>query len=219
MPNVYTVFNSNAEGEEKGHQKFRCVEKSGCCVRQFCSPECRPFKVNVETVDSVFENYDKKEFLRIDRPCQCTFYCCNRPEIIISYIEDGRDEQIGKVVDPFNFCNLIVHVYDASGMKRYTLDGSCCQLGIWCKWPCDPCQTINFKIKNENGEEVSDIIKKSAGCCKNALVPTSNFQVNFPNNASPTERALLMCATIFMDYRFFEEQPQKQPGGGNIQSN
>jgi len=35
----------------------------------------------------------------------------------------------------------------------------------------------------------------------------SNFGVAFPLNSTPEEKALIMAAVIFLDYRYFEESP------------
>jgi hypothetical protein len=34
----------------------------------------------------------------------------------------------------------------------------------------------------------------------------SNFTVLFPRDAEPEDKALLLAATIFLDYRYFEEK-------------
>jgi hypothetical protein len=214
MPNTYTVYGMNSQGDKKGNPLFKCKEVSGCCSRMCLSAECRPFQVNINTADILYEALDNEPFLRVDRPCQCTFYCCNRPEIKIFCVEGGKDEFLGKVVDPFNFCNLQLDVYDNCDQKKYTIEGYCCQLGIWCKWPCDPCQRIEFKIKGQSGEELADLVKTSAGCVQTALADTSNFVVNFPANCKPQDKALLMCAAVFLDYRHFEEGQQKKKNNG-----
>jgi len=213
--NQYQVFPINKEGDKKGKQLFKCKEKSSCLSRQCLSGECRPFQVTINTVDDEFEELDNEPFLKIDRPCKCTCYCFNRPEIIVTLVENGKDELIGKVKDPLNLCNLVVDVYDASGNLKYKVDGSCCQLGMHCKLPCDPCQTIDFDIKSPSGENVSTLQKRSAGCFKAAISDADNFSVFFPPKATKEDKALLMAAVLFLDFRYFEENPNQHKNKGN----
>jgi hypothetical protein len=215
--NVYYVYPVSKDGDKKGKKMFKCKEKSGCCSRQFLSAECRPFQVIVYTVDDEFEELDNEPFLKIDRPCKCTCYCFNRPEILVTWTENGKDEYLGKIRDPWNLCNLLVDIHDKNNDIKYKIDGSCCQLGLFLKgWPCDPCQTIDFDIKSPSGETVSHLQKRSQGCFKAAISDADNFSVFFPPNATKEEKALIMCSVIFLDFRYFEENPNQHRKNGNV---
>ena len=37
-----------------------------------------------------------------------------------------------------------------------------------------------------------------------------NFHLEFPENCDPQDRALLMAAVLFLDFRFFEEKREPQ---------
>jgi len=208
--NQYLVYPANKEGDKKGKALFKLKEKSGCLSRQCLSAECRPFQVTINTVDTEYEELDNEPFLKIDRPCKCTCYCFNRPEITLTWCENGKDEFIGKIKDPLNLCNLVVDVYDAHNNLKYKIDGSCCQLGMHCKLPCEPCQTIDFDIKSPSGENVSTLQKRSQGCLQSAMSDADNFSVFFPPKATKEDKALIMAAVIFLDFRYFEENPKKQ---------
>jgi len=214
--NQYNIYAKSKSGEKKKKELFKCKEKSGCLSRQCLSGECRPFQVNINTVDDEFEDLDNEPFIKIDRPCKCTCYCLARPEITVSLVENGKDEIIGKVKDPLNMCNLVVDIHDAEGNLKYKLDASCCQMGMHCKgWPCDPCQTIDFDIKSPDGSTVSDLKKKSPGCLMAAISDADNFSVNFPPKATKEDKALIMAAVIFLDFRYFEENPNQHKKKGN----
>jgi len=207
--NHYTVFPTNAEGDAKGNPLYKASEKSSCCIRQFCSPECRPFQVIISNINNQNDDADPVPFLKIDRPCACTCYCFGRPEVKLYWIEDGKEELLGKVIDPLNCCNLFVDVYNKEGEKKYRINGSCCQLGLHCKLPCEPCQTIDFDVQNPGGDTLSHLQKRSPGCCQAAVSDTANFSITFPQEATKEDKALIMAAVIFMDYRFFEEKPKQ----------
>jgi len=130
-------------------------------------------------------------------------------------LKKGKDEFLGKVKDPLNCCNLVVDVYDAHNNLKYKVDGSCYQLGMHCKFPCDPCQTIDFDIKSPSGENVSTIQKRSPGCLKASMSDADNFSVFFPPKATKEDKALLMAAVIFLDFRYFEENPNQHKKNGN----
>jgi len=41
-----------------------------------------------------------------------------------------------------------------------------------------------------------------------------NFILNFPNSATREDKALLMAATLFADYRFFEKRKDSRGNAG-----
>jgi len=233
-PNRYKVYEATKSGKDsKGNPIFLAEEKSGCCARMCLSGECRPFKVHVLTkqypeMSGGDTRLDKEPFLLIDRPCKCTCYCIGRPIINIydatktAEADEAQNYKnfVGKIKDPWNLCDLVVEVQDVKGDIIYKIDGSCCQLGLWCKWPCEACQTISFDIKNKAGDKRGDCVKRSKGCLLAALgSDADNFNMNFPPESNETERAILMCAIIFMDFRFFEENPNNKKKRGGILGN
>jgi len=205
VENVYYVYPMTKDGEKKGKKLFKAKEKSGCCARQCLSAECRPFQLKINLEDDN-EELDNEPFLLLDRPCKCTFYCCNRPEILVTYVEDGKAEYLGKIRDPWNCCNIVLDVHGKDGNIKYNIDGSCCQLGMHCKCPCDSCETIDFDIKLPSGTTVANLQKKSPGCLKAMVSVADNFSLQFPNNCTKEDKALLMCAVMFLDFRYFEEK-------------
>jgi len=209
--NVYYVFPMNKDGDKKGHKLFKCKEKSSCCAKQCMSGDCRPFQLKVNLEDES-EELDNEPFLLLDRPCKCTCYCFNRPELIVTYVEDGRSEYIGKITNPWECCNILLDVQDKDGNVKYGINGSCCQIGMHCKGPFDCCQTIDFEIKTPSGDTVAGLQKRSQGCVQAEISNADNFSLNFPANATKEDKALLMAAVLFLDFRYFE---QKHGGGGN----
>lgn len=207
--NTYNVYPLSKDGDKKGAKLFKCKEQSDCCARVCLAPDCRPFTMKVKLSDND-EDVDSSPFLEIDRPCKCTCYCCNRPEISVTYVEDGKSEYLGKVVNPWTCCDIELEIFDKDNNKVYTIDGNCCQLGLHCSGPCDACQTIDFEIKTAGGEIVSSLQKRSPGCVAAMVSEADNFALNFPAKSTKEQRALLLCAVLFLDYRFFEEKHNNQ---------
>jgi len=206
--NTYNVFPLGKDGDKKGRKFYKAKEKSGCFEKQCMSADCRPFSLKVN-LDDDDEQYDNEPFLILDRPCKCTFLCCERPEMTVYDVEDGKNDYVGKIKDVWTCCNIVLELYGNDGVLRYILEASCCQLGFHCNGPCDACQTIDFEIKTPSGEIVSTLQKKSPGCVSAMVSEASNFAVHFPSKATKEDKALLMSAAMLLDYRYFEEKPNK----------
>jgi hypothetical protein len=206
--NTYYVYPISKDGEKAGKKLFKCKEKSGCCERQFMSGECRPFQLKIQIPDD--EDSGNEPFLLLDRQCACTFYCCNRPEITVNWVEDGKNEYLGKIRDPFNCCNIILDIHDKNDNIKYKIDGSCCQIGMHCKGPFECCETVDFDLKIPSGDTVAGVQKRSPGCLKAMISDADNFAVHFPAACTKEDKALIMCAVLFLDFRYFEEKQQNQ---------
>ena len=207
--NTYYVYPLSKTGDKKGHKLFKCKEKSGCVQRQCLSGECRAFDLNIKLADQN-DNLDGEPFLHIERPCRCTFYCCNRPEITVHCVQDGKNEYVGKIVDKFNCCDITLVIFDKNEQEKYHVTASCCQIGLHCKGPLDCCQRILFELKTPSGDVVANIEKKSPGCIAAMVTDMDNFAVHFPKNCSKEDRALIMSSVLFLDFRYFEENKEQQ---------
>ena len=205
--NRYHVYGFDPLTQQKKAKLFKCREKSDWCSRQCLSGSCRPFKMNISTIKP---NGEQEPFLQMERPCRCTFLCFNRPEVHVNLVENGRTEYLGKVIDPFRWCNMEVDTYDHVNEIRYRIYGSCCQLGTFCRCPCDPCQTFNFDVRSATGDNLSKMQKKSKGCIEAHYTDADNFNLNFPKNITAGDKVMLMCAVLFLDFRHFERSPKKR---------
>lgn len=207
--NVYYVYPMARDGEVKGNQLFKAKEKSGFCARQCMSAECRPFQLWVGLVDTD-EALNKEPFLFLDRKCKCTFCCFNRPEISVTYVEDGKNEYVGKISDPWTLCDIALKVYDKDNKLKYIVEASFCQMGLLCNCPCCSC-TVDFEIKSPSGHTLSRLQKKNPGCAKATLSTADNFALHFPPGATKEDKALLLSTVLFLDFRYFEEKnPSKK---------
>ena len=96
--------------------------------------------------------------LHMQRECACTFMCLNRPTATVTYMGTNGMKYalspgtvLGQVSVPFELCdrNILVSraMPDGSFKPRYEIVGNCCQLGFFCKAPCESCQSIDFHIQ------------------------------------------------------------------------
>jgi len=203
--NTYYVYPLGNDEEKKGKKFYKCKEKSDCLAKQCLTGGCRPFVLHVNIEDDD-EEIDNTPFLMLDRPCKCTFFCFDRPEMSIRYVEDGRNDYLGKVRDVFICCGVRFEILDALNNLKYVINGSVCQWGMWCPAPCDQCENITFDIQSPSGEVISTIKKKSPGCLNAMVSDADNYAINFPNGATKEEKALLMSAALLLDYLYFEEK-------------
>lgn len=211
--NKYQVFRADSNGERTNEILFKAKEKSDCLARQCLSGDCRPFKCKVENEPSGIN------FLRLERECACTCLCFNRPSMEVFAVENRNDngDFLGKITNPFTCFNRRLEVWDNKGTLRYALDANCCQLGFFCKCPCEPCQIIDFDVLDANAAIIpgARLQKRSAGCLKAAVSDADNFSLIFPPSATKEDRALLLAAVIMMDFMFFEEKPNQQQRNNN----
>jgi len=206
VPHTFNIYPLGKDGDKKGGKLLKGSELSGFCARQCLPNGCRPFKVQIKLHDES-EQLDNEPFLMLDRPCKCTCLCFNRPELIVTNVEDGKDEYLGKVTDVWTMCNIVNEIYDKDNNLKYRIEASCCQLSLHCKAPCDACQTVDFEIKTPSGEVIANIQKRSQGCVAAMVTDPSNFAVTFPAQATKEDKALITSAVILLDYRHFDEKP------------
>eukprot|EP00828_Plagiopyla_frontata_P040904 TRINITY_DN5673_c0_g1_i4.p1 TRINITY_DN5673_c0_g1~~TRINITY_DN5673_c0_g1_i4.p1 ORF type:complete len:366 (-),score=59.20 TRINITY_DN5673_c0_g1_i4:42-1139(-) len=212
IENKYTVFAANSSGEKlKKVPIFKAKEKSGCLERNCLAGNCRPFKVKVEHDAEGPSSNDGQHAFRFNREYELTCCCLNRPNMEVFLTENNQDTYLGKVNWPFNCCSMELEVFDAQKTHIYNIYGDICQLGVWCRFPCESCQRIEFSVRDPNTkQELSQLVKKSQGCIKAAISDADNFSLVFPKGIEPAKKALLMAATIMLDFSYFEENPRNR---------
>ena len=68
-----------------GKPLWKAVEKSNWCSRNCCTNQCRSLKIKIQNITRFDEN---PICLILEKPCTCTFLCCNRPVINVYYNEE-----------------------------------------------------------------------------------------------------------------------------------
>ncbi|EAR88885.2 scramblase (macronuclear) [Tetrahymena thermophila SB210] len=208
--NVYKVFQADVNGIQVGNNPiFLCKEKSECMQRMMLKGDMRAFNMNItnETSSALSGQSVSTPFLALERPFKCTFFAYNRPVLKVYYVENGSKVLYGLIKNPFQCCELGCEVYDANEQLKFLIKGKCCQLGLICRGlPCDSCQQYEFTVQNTTGQIVTRLLKKSSGFIKSYLSNCDDFSLGFPINSTAQEKALLMSATIFLDYMYFENK-------------
>ena len=208
--NRFLVFAESVEGGAK--LLFKCKENSGCCMRTFCTANNRSFNMSVKHITTsadLDENFSKT-FVDILKPFKCTCFCLARPEMVVTFGE-GDKQCLGIIREPFSCCDPVFAIYDEKGELKYNIHADCCQCGlIFNNTCCGKLSEVLFNIF-ELSNPVGSIVKKRA--TSNELFSTADsYQINFPSEATPTDKMLLIAAGLMIDYQYFEDLPSKNDG-------
>ena len=203
----YFIYGLDNDGKQKKDSKmFKCYEKSECLQRQLCSPHCRAFIMEVKHKDYQDNNFDASNFLLFERDFKCTCLCIERPELKVHSTEGGAAVYLGKIKNPFRFCSLTCEIYDSQNLLRYQIVGSLCQCGVLCEGSL--CQSSSLNIKDNQGNLCGTLKRIHGNVLHNCVTTQANFAVTFPSQSTPAERALLIGATIMIDFTYFEKTCQ-----------
>ena len=205
-PNRYFVFTQYPQGGNK--MLFKCKEQSDCCQRQCCAANCREFTMDIKHIANAgclnegFEN----SFVHVNKPFKCTCFCLERPEMLANYSQGG--ELLGKVKQPFTCCDPLFTIYDNAGTPKYYISADCCQCGLCCANNiCGKMSQAVFNIYGDAAltQQIGTIVKKVASFSE-MITSADSYVINFPPNAQPNEKLLLIITGLMIDYQFFEEK-------------
>lgn len=205
MANKYKIMD-----HDTGAEVFYAVEETSCLAMQCkqCADDCAPWKVSIlytgqGGADPAFE---------MNRDWTCTFCCFNRPQVTVTDVVTG--EEFGTITDPCTMCNFKFDLRDEDGEMIGRADGGCCQWGMLFPCPCGPCARIDFDLQDAEGESVGHLTKKIPGCCKFVLAPdVDNYIVELGNIQDPKLKTMFMALSIFMDFRYFNDNSNDDDGG------
>uniref|UniRef100_A0A7S4QGY9 Phospholipid scramblase n=1 Tax=Alexandrium monilatum TaxID=311494 RepID=A0A7S4QGY9_9DINO len=200
MANKYKIVDGD------NNQQFFAAEETGCCTRQLkqCAPDCAPWSVGIAYTPP--GGPEMKAFT-LKRDWTCTCLCFNRP--VVDVYDDATKQKLGSISDPFACCDLTFSIRDPSDNLVLKANGGCCQWGLCCPLPCGPCAEVNFPVTDaKTGDEVGHLKKKVPGCCKFCCAPdVDNFEIEFDKVGNPQYKALMMALALFMDFRYFSDNP------------
>eukprot|EP00927_Polykrikos_kofoidii_P024705 TRINITY_DN22401_c0_g2_i1.p1 TRINITY_DN22401_c0_g2~~TRINITY_DN22401_c0_g2_i1.p1 ORF type:complete len:295 (+),score=54.69 TRINITY_DN22401_c0_g2_i1:84-887(+) len=196
MANKYKVY---AEGGVD--DLFVAWEQTNFVGRNLkqCFGDCSPWHMDIRYAQGL----GSEAGFKLDRPASCTFCCFNRPE---AYMYDTEGNLLGSVRDPFTCCGgLNFSVQDPEGTTVLQMDGGRCQPGFWFPLPCLDCNKIEFPIVDaETGAVKGQMTKKAPSLFHWTVAPdVDHYHLSFKDVEQPENRALLLAMTIFIDFRYF----------------
>lgn len=214
MPNRYNVFCKNSMTGQVTYL-FRCKEESDMCTRLYCRGDSRPFKMRMKhVVNPQMDDNFMNTFATFDRPYKCTCCCLERPQLT-GYYKTEQGPKFGLIQEQCTLYDPHFDIFGLNGEKKYQVHADCCQCGLLCRGGCGSCSQVLFPIFKSNATSFDQ--NSSAGMIKkvpnNLLVEllsnADNFEIDFPGDATPEEKLMLIGATLMIDYRYFEESPDK----------
>jgi len=178
-------------------------EDSSCCIR-FCCGTARPFTINLHAG----KNSDAPVLLEMHRAyacpagSPCTMCCCNQSIEVTQVSESPKP--LGRAYIPWYCATPFIRVEDEKGVKLFEIEKEgCCPCVIFecCRQP--------FHIKDADDNKVGKVDKQYNGALKEMFTDADTFMLEFPKNATPEQRALLIGAVFLLDINFFESDNEK----------
>ena len=178
-PNEYNIFiNEN----QKKKFLFSCYENSTCKGRWFCSKSTREFNMDIKHIK-------KSNFL-----------------LEVYY----KGNLYGYIKEPNKYCyDTFFEVYNHKNKLKYKLYTNYHQCGFCCKCfrisqYCEvyiPIYKPNTKVFLDNN---IGVLKKINDNGYNRIMNNvCSYIINFPPQATPQEKILLIMSVILMDYRYY----------------
>jgi uncharacterized protein YxjI len=116
---------------------------------------------------------------------------------------DGAGRPVGALQQRWAIFSKRFDVEDAAGRVLMTVDSP-----LWRPW------TFRFE---RGGQRVASVLKKWSGALTELFTDADSFRIEFEHpGISPDERALLLCAGVFIDMQYFEAKanaPALEIGG------
>jgi hypothetical protein len=205
--NRYHVYTENDTGEYT--YLFKCKEESGVCERSCCNGDSRNFNMKIKHIDKQEDFYVEDfstYYALLDRPFKCTCFCLDRPELTAHRL----DKILGKVEEPYKCCDLIFNVKNSSKEIKWKIVSTCFQ---GCSDGCDQYYMAYYPIYRadrtdyNNYKQSDGYIKKLFAGVQELISDADNFEIVFPEAATPEEKFMLICCVLMIDYRFHEINP------------
>lgn len=198
MANAYQVWAKGGFDD-----KFLGAEQTNICLRNLKQifGDCTPWSLDI----FYREGWGDEKAFHLDRPCSCTCACLGRPTATMT---DKDDNIIGSIRDPSGLCKgLSFEINDPEGETVLTMGTGLCPIGYYCPLPwCPTCRDISMPITDANGEQVGMLTKRVPGMFKFLAAPdVDNYEVSWEGVEDPKLRALLMATTMFIDFRYFND--------------
>jgi hypothetical protein len=194
------------ESKYEAYHLFTTKEITPICSHNFLSNQSRQIDINI--FNYIVEPKDKEmqKFITIRKPCRCAFSCfcacCTRPifEVVTPI------EKLGKIIEIRTLCDPVLHVLDANDEIIYILSTKCCQYGYCLRDSfCDnrKCARCIFLIADKDNNCVGKILKDHRSG-KRIQPDYDQMVITYPPEASCQEKILLMCASLAIEYLYFQ---------------
>ncbi|XP_011159201.2 phospholipid scramblase 1 isoform X1 [Solenopsis invicta] len=174
--------------DNKGELVFYMAEESGICAR-LCMGSYRSCE---------FYLYDKnqREVLRLVRPFRCDGCCCPCYLQVLEVYSGST--LLGSVTQEWTCWRPKFYVRDASGEPVLMIKGPLLRF----------CVNVIFKVKSMDEKHRVGVIRKQwSGFAREMFTVSDKFGINFPRDLDAKMKAVLLGATVLIDFMYFEQDP------------
>lgn len=154
----------------------------------------------------LLNKYSLNDYLTLDKSFSCP--CCKHCRPTLEVFQNGQ--LLGYIKEPNEFCcDPVFEIYNNSNELIYKYFTNCCQCGFICKCirlgQCCEVSIPIFKGDNKDYMENNKIgnIKKVFGYCGECIGNVCTYFIDFPIEATPQQKILLIMGIILMDYRYY----------------
>jgi len=193
-----------ATKEDKNINRFYILETSSCFFRTFCE-SIHPFKMDF----SIGGDKGGPIISQFERPMACPVShckCCCFQEI--SVLDNHSKAVVGKTTETFWLCGPQFNVTNQAGEQEYKIHIPICCFCLpnICKEGLCSCRVpfyIYLPGASAEDQHVGSIVKIWSGF-GNEVLGAHQFQVDFPEKASPNTKMTLMGSAMLINELFFK---------------
>ena len=202
IPNSYCVYHPSSD-----LKLFEFNEESHCCERCCCF-QCRSFSMGVNNVPNNENSTYVKLIGKKKMTIPCIIGCGTGKPVLSMDIETPKGGRLGRAKMNFNscFCAICenrIDLFDSNNNLRYVIKPNCYCIGCYCGCFAKCC-TIEYHIY-ENNNIVGNLEKLSCDGLKTCCPKADYYLINFPTEATPEDKMLLIIGAILLDYISFIE--------------
>ena len=208
----YCINETDGKREYAAYHLFNTKETSPPCSHDCCANQAREINLNIFnlTLDPQEKNRKIQKFVTIRKGCRCAFSClcacCSRPTFTVETPIDN----LGKIIETRTVCAPIIHVQDINEDIIYVITTTGGNCGFCCRDQCcdnRKCASCDFIIYDGNDEEMKNplgTIKKDHKSGRKMMPDYDQLKVVFPPGISCQNKILLVCASLVIEYLYFQ---------------
>ena len=188
---------------------FNTKETSPPCSHDCCANQAREIDINIFNLTLEPEEKSRKvqKFVTLKKPCRCAFSCfcscCTRPTFFV----DTPIDHLGKIVEIRTSCDPVINIIDINDEISYVISTKGCNCGYCCRDQCcdaRKCASCEFYIYDGDMQNKIGLITKDHKSGKKMMPDYDQLKVTFPPVTSCQDKILLVCASLVLEYLYFQ---------------
>ena len=205
----YCIGETDGKKEYAAYHLFNTKETSPPCSHDCCANQAREIDLNI--FNFTLEPEEKKrriqKFVTIKKGCRCAFSClcacCSRPTFVV----DTPIDPLGKIIETRTVCAPIIHIQDINEDIIYVITTNGNNCGFCCRDQCcdnRKCASCEFLIYDGEMKNTIGTIKKDHKSGRKMMPDYDQLKVVFPPGISCQDKILLVCASLVIEYLYFQ---------------